>query len=358
MMTFGPTRDTLAAYAAENAGDPASWIAAQMALPYTSHRARFRRKANPRMPNGDATFTLEAGGARGACGAHSRWHRFAFTVDDVGKTITAEEVAAGTLRLSVEGVARTDVPAAAFANATDEVAPWVVCAVKGIDLAGTDGALAGLGDAEAVGGSVRLGTDCAGEFANPAVAFAGDVPPDAARVVVTAPAGSFAQLRNPTYHSDVGGYDAARSPQTVLILNDASVDPQPCLDGPSFGPLFAKVTAEAGAVHFYRFDPRLELLANTLDEPTAAALSTIGGACPNVPHTFLNGAHCMAESPTCAALRYATVLLLLLSPPLSCRRAATTPTGSPSSFSTDTPRPHSRLTRRPSRCFMSSMGST
>jgi hypothetical protein len=55
-----------------------AWVAEQMALPPSLHRAHFRRRANPRVS--DAANAS----AHRACEPGSRWHRYALTLRDVG----------------------------------------------------------------------------------------------------------------------------------------------------------------------------------------------------------------------------------------------------------------------------------
>ena len=84
---FGPDRTSVASLAADLSTDAAAavegWVHAQMALPATLLRSYFRSKANPRLHS-----PLATGGVRRACDASSRWHRYAFSKEDVGKALS------------------------------------------------------------------------------------------------------------------------------------------------------------------------------------------------------------------------------------------------------------------------------
>ena len=70
------------------------------------------------------------------------------------------------------------------------------------------------------------------------------------------------------------------------------------------------VRSEAeGVERFYRLEPRLRLVQNTLEEP-ASSSSWGGGACPAVPRSFLNEGSCKLL-PGCLPLGTAQVQVLL-----------------------------------------------
>ena len=75
--TFGPTREAVEVLAGKlRSGDEesvlANWVDEQMALPPTSHREYFRRRANARMP-GQYSLASTLGSAR--CGPHLHQER-------------------------------------------------------------------------------------------------------------------------------------------------------------------------------------------------------------------------------------------------------------------------------------------
>ena len=59
--TFGPTRAEIGAFAETHGSSPAAWVAAQMALEPTLHRAYYRARSSPH-------FTVA-----GACAKTNHW---------------------------------------------------------------------------------------------------------------------------------------------------------------------------------------------------------------------------------------------------------------------------------------------
>jgi uncharacterized protein (DUF1800 family) len=147
--SFGPRKSeiqNIKALAPTVAGSIEKWIQAQMALNATQHRAWMRRYANPR--NGelegshlrsnpfdeDLSRTLAVGLGRQPCQPGSRWHRYAFTNRDVGSTVDVTKVSTGFL-LSIDGIPRTEVSAAAIANFKGRTTV-VICSV--LEMLGKD----------------------------------------------------------------------------------------------------------------------------------------------------------------------------------------------------------------------------
>ena len=63
---------------------------------------------------------------------------------------------------------------------------------------------------------------------------------------------------------------------------------------------------------YYKHDPALELLENTLESPaTVPVYSTRDTGCPTVPKTFLNKDHCV-QRPSCAPLSFSPTATVLL----------------------------------------------
>ena len=112
--TFGPRRSEIAELSrrleSSSKSDAAeTWVRQQMALSPTLHRAFFRRRANMRVDPEQRTSELRVGqsGERRACELHSRWHRYALTMADVGKPVTISVGADGKRTLRVNGTLRT-----------------------------------------------------------------------------------------------------------------------------------------------------------------------------------------------------------------------------------------------------------
>ena len=260
--TFGPTRSTMNAMDATSSSGVRAWIDAQMALPLTSHRAYYRQRVSPRASSAFAT-----GGVRAACSAGSRWHRFALTKVDEGSNLeVAQEHGGYALRIS--GQLRGDVPA--FAPG---VGSFRVCYVE-----------------ERVEGTVYIKQDHASscgfsssgsiKWLNPPIQFAtADL---SATHVLGAADGEVASLG--PLHVPV---------QNVSLL----VGSLACT--PQYASLARGYLRVDGA--YYRHDPRLALLTNTVESP--ADLSAIAGldaspatALPRVAKTFLNEATCRPVS--------------------------------------------------------------
>ena len=109
--TFGPTRATLQSVDATTGAGVTQWIHHQMALPPTLHREYFRRRANPRL-----FMARPIGSIRSACTAGSRWHRFAFSRNDEGKTLQVVAKEGSGAALYIDGELRTEVAEKPSAN--------------------------------------------------------------------------------------------------------------------------------------------------------------------------------------------------------------------------------------------------
>jgi hypothetical protein len=105
--TFGPKRDELSALAARLDSSTeeqvfGDWVAEQVALPMSSHRAYYRERLNSRTHSG-----------RLACKPMSRWHRYAFSTVDVLRSprtrINVTMDANGVRSIYVNDILRTQV---------------------------------------------------------------------------------------------------------------------------------------------------------------------------------------------------------------------------------------------------------
>ena len=79
-------------------GTKQAWVLDQMAMSPTLHRAYFRERANPRADAGSLQ-----GSVLNACGNGTRWHQFALTMEDEGKTLEMN-TESGITQLVVDGV--------------------------------------------------------------------------------------------------------------------------------------------------------------------------------------------------------------------------------------------------------------
>ena len=286
--TFGPTKADIDAFTTTSTTSSSSttssaWVAAQMALPPSLHRAHWRRRANPRQPRSTAV-----GNGRQACSVGSRWHAYAFARLDVGKTLVATLVSAGaTYQLSLDGVVRSEVAASAF-TASALTAPYVICSVE-----------------ERLGGKMSLGSACtAGALTNPSIAFT--TPPASSSLLATF-ASSDASFAPASPEAVPDTRYLERVPSGEVLVATAISNPSACaaLDDASTD-LFMSFGGT-----FYRHDQRLSLLTNTLASPVsdASGASTVM-ACPTAPKTFVNRATCVGAT-TCAPTAYASKLFQL-----------------------------------------------
>eukprot|EP01125_Pyxidicula_operculata_P014519 TRINITY_DN483_c0_g6_i1.p1 TRINITY_DN483_c0_g6~~TRINITY_DN483_c0_g6_i1.p1 ORF type:complete len:1985 (+),score=368.79 TRINITY_DN483_c0_g6_i1:207-6161(+) len=246
------------------------WIIDQMALPSTLLRSYFRQRTNNRqLVTGDVGTVIQP------CEAGSRWHRYAFTYRDEGKTISiyANETSAFSFR--VGGVLRTE--NSSFldndwpASNMSWVYPlqYVICDVV-----------------EAVDGKIKLTpvsnlTACNIIIKNPAINFTN---PDPNITKVLAPwEANFVQIPGLQY-----AFISKTSIPCSLGIRDAFI---------SYNNLW------------YRYDPRLKILTNTLESP-ANAPAQADIKCPAVVRTFLNNGTCLRRA-SCAPLTFTTAPVVL-----------------------------------------------
>ena len=319
--TFGPTETSISEIV-DGGLSADEWISRQMdetLLPATSHRAHFRRRANSRLRPGAGERSAPIG-VRSPCDSGSRWNRFAFTKQDVGKVIeivsedavavVVQEKVGGRMRggelegvgeggggagarkkvvtLRIDGWARTEVEVSLFPLLDSLLQPpYILCKAK-----------------ERVGGDVVLSSR---SLPGVGVCQEGDT------VTIPNPAISFSE-----------GADISDGYVPDAILDDISpkVTDSKVLRalrrfrsrGVSFtcqfaatGPIFIKAREGPrfqGRYEYYMHDPRAKLLdadiltpGGGLGEregrgsiPSGNALST--ASYPSVPKTFLNEASC------------------------------------------------------------------
>ena len=289
--SFGPTKAELDAWGTKTF---VQWIQEQIDLPPTSHREYFRKRVSPRV----ASQTLP-GRPRGACESLSRWHRFAFTQKDIGKSIVVTLVSpqVNEITLTVNGTNGTN----ATFIVVNETIPSVnetldIDGVPRVELRVGEFAVSGTGPflicdvQEFVGGDVTFADgDCSGTTQfnpNPAIEFAA---PPGSRLLELPPTATLTELAAPV--------DGVR----VLDLgSDTQVEN--CTI-PGFGPIFVVNPADG---LYYQHDSRLVLVENTLEAP-AEEVEADGVYCVNAPKTFLNQETCVVGGRSCAPPRYSSV---------------------------------------------------
>jgi hypothetical protein len=90
------------------------------------------------------------GGIRMPCDDGSRWHRFAFTEEDIGKTVIVTELTTDSNKLlfSIDNVRRTEV-SKSYYNTSIYSSSFIICSVE-----------------EILNGIIEIGDDCDIEITN------------------------------------------------------------------------------------------------------------------------------------------------------------------------------------------------
>ena len=256
--TFGPTREEIESWGSKSFKD---WIVEQINLPPSLHRAYYRKRVSPRV-----RATTLPGRRRGPCEAKSRWHRFAFTAEDIGKTLVIKNIAENSnVMLEVNNIPRAEVPASEWT--TTGSSPFTICEVE-----------------EAVGGDFKFGSSsCEETKENPGISFSS---PPSARVLPLPVSAELTSLAAPI--SDV---------RTLELTSGKELSSCPVL---GYGPVFIR-NPDDGL--YYKHDPRLVLARNSLDSP-ANGEGADGHLCLQVPKTFLNMEKCVVGGLSCNPSRY------------------------------------------------------
>ena len=295
--TFGGTPASVSQLAAAiEATTPAAafeqWMAAQLGMPPTLLRSHFRQHANPRL-----TAPLSTGGVRRACEVGSRWHRYAFTKDDVGKFMTISQLATDRFQLIIDSIVRTEVAAVGLSSSSG---PLFICSVD---------ERAGVGGPIMVGASsdsarrrlmafnpLGAADDCTETLPNPIISFASAAPPT----------GTFSLPSSPGLRLiGLAGVDDARTMEC---------DASPCASDAiaALPPCTATLVHAPDDNSYWRFDARLELVENTVAAPAAGGTSqlTFKAGCANVAKTIFTRGHCVLRD-TCAPTLFTSAHFLL-----------------------------------------------
>lgn len=271
--SFGGSKADIQAVAStvkkrQTQADFTSWVKSQMALPASLLRTYYRKRVNPRQ-----TAAGQVGALYMPCERNSRYHRFALNIGDEDKqlVVSATEVpnmftfrVNGVLRGETDNFLNTSWPAANITFPQN----LTICNVP-----------------ERIGGMISLslpGGNClvVQGTANPAISF------------TTPPAG---------YTQVVSG--ATMTPMTVAA--DAYImtaTPGVCT---TLSPRDAFVSV--GGV-WYRYDPRLKLLTNTLESPSSTPAE---GSCATAKATFLNEKIGCVKQSSCAPVSFSAASLTL-----------------------------------------------
>jgi cullin-associated NEDD8-dissociated protein 1 len=288
--TFGPTRSSIKSFLGENGGNFGAWIASQVEVAPTLHRAYWRRRTNPRL-----LVSTSVGSPRGQCDTGSRWHRFSISHQDRGKAIEVADIA-GTdqVTLTIDGVLRTVVPKSSFNTSSkglQGLAPYAICE----DVQ------------EVVGGAVAIGTGCAGSILNPALVFTAEaLMPEGRLGVQAATEDSFTPVKrivDTGLRSDIS--DKPVVGDVFVLASNVSASELLCSDASLSGVMFA--TTPSGTVLLH--DSRLQFLENTIENPIINPAAN--GECPSVPKTFLNADSCVPNRQACSTVSFTSSLITL-----------------------------------------------
>jgi hypothetical protein len=290
--TFGTTSAELQRL---EGASPAAWLKEQIALPATSHREFFRRRANVRMatPNKSGLFDHP-------CDSAARWRNFAHARTDASKAtanaftrkfVTFEAIGTeGAHVLKVDGFPRTVLPEApAFQNSAYAIN------------VGQQYEICNHGQ-EYEGANSKLQTDDGKcefvKYKNPRVDFTGyeNVPAH----FLTFPSETLLQSIDDKLHlagRKAGQYILTGDLWSLLPDECAAVDLGTTL-AEKKAPVFALLPDGTWLMH----DPRMVLEDNTVDNPLPDGGGLIRSetgnlaACANVARTFVNSKQCVLSS--------------------------------------------------------------
>ena len=276
--TFGPTKATIAALGDASPGSLEAWIAGQMALAPSLHRAYYRQRTTDRFAFGGR---VSPGEGRGPCEVGSRWHNFAFTGGDLESTLDVTGPDSdGKFELRVDGVLRALVDSFAV---DASLKPYAICRVE-----------------ERVGGAVGVGS--AADCANTAV--------DIVNPAITVPAAAASAFHHSFAASDATFADLPNIQDVVLL--SALTAGCPAAFAKAGAPRKDMFVTTASTGKTYKLDNRLKLVTNTMDNPATVVgfasggevqTAAASGECPTVPKTFVNEATCVRKT-TCAATSF------------------------------------------------------
>ena len=284
--TFGPTRKSIADYVNHHNGDPKMWLDAQMALPPTFLRSYYRQRTNPRMP-----VAIQSGTVRSACQVGSRWLTYSLTNADVGQTLKVYAGAvggrtAGVFTLEIEGIKRTETTTfngETFSSSSSDQT-WFVCIVYENDRSEFH-------LLEQV--AINPNEDCT----------------KANNVMIINPPLNFATndlTITRIFSADDVAMERVTPQQRKYVWRMAAMHGS-CEDGDVHsqgGNTYMRIV-DGPVAAFYRLDPRLKLLTNTIEKPADVDPNVdYASQCPLVTRSFVNGGSCVRRAATCSPLAF------------------------------------------------------
>ena len=255
--TFGTSKSGLDSVAATYGNDQQQWVLDQMALPVTSHRDHYRKRVNPRRQ-----AASKIGSFFTPCEPGARYHRHVFNKLDEGRALLVHNNGAGQpLTIRIDGDLRGEVPDWLGILPSNTTVSWpltyTICTVI-----------------ETINGTVELDTGddlCAVDVMNMPIDFQSPSSNNT-KVLSTSQA----------YFVPVSNMPGA------IVLRTISVS---CNGIPSAN---SDVRYDG---EYYRFDPRVKLIENTVENPSQSQEEN-AHTCPAVVKTFLNEQGCV-RAPSC-----------------------------------------------------------
>ena len=288
--TWGPKISEVRALAAGNdiARSISKWIKDQFAMPAELHRTHWRKRINGRKLKG----SYNSAPADSPCDAGSRWHSYAFNTYDVGKTIAVSTKVVGGKKkyvLSIDGVARTEMDKF---NLSSSAAPYKICGFGPMVCAanGRQCALRNRNEfgrlIENAGTSISVGSNCKKpvELLNPTIQFSS--PPTGISQVFGSGDVVLAPVQSEPNASVITAFRVrCKLPKTLP---------------PKTGNYYTKDDHMSVAFmtyrgQYYRHDPRVRLLRNTLKAPANDSVASASSKCPTVARNFINGPTCKRQ---------------------------------------------------------------
>ena len=299
--TFGPTRTSVHDRMIFN--DEKEWIEHETTIPPTFLREYFRKRTSPRENS-------RVGALYDACDVGARWIKYAFTAMDRGSTL---KIYTGRtpnkFTWEINGVVRTETDTfnnedfSSSSATTYNNTEFIVCSVSEAPFPRVDPTKGVVFLADQSSGSQYK--ECVTKFYskmkhnNPDVQF---TTPD----------------RSITYLYDTNDITlqlvAGRTRAYVLTSFNAGGTGNDgtgtnCQSQKNTNSIVAKhgnIFLRKGAADYYRLDPRLKLLQNTLTVPANVKSAATSGSqeCPSVNPNFINSASCVKRVSGCSPLLF------------------------------------------------------
>ena len=270
--TFGASKSELQRVVTAYGTNYTNWILDQMRLNPTLTRAYYRQRANARPGQFVAGHVVEP------CDIGSRWARYAFDITDrYKKLVVSRNGTTQRFLLTVDGQLRGETTT--FLN---QPYPGTLTFPASLYFCNVNEEINGTITLSFVNGTVN----CTTTWFNPTIEFSGT---NKAMQTI----GDNDAMLVPVVGARAGSYVLKSRSVACLNASDAA--------GNSF---------LRQGVSTYRFDQRLRLLENTLENPAAVGL-TFDGTCPIIAKSYQNRDFCVRRSGCAPALSFKSAMVPL-----------------------------------------------